>query len=146
MADTSVQSDVAHWICDTFLPKHFGQPFSRRRMPLITGGSHSFAGVSEDSLTVGTICTGSAARASGGLAVGKLNKVRADLYFLLLSVCERRFIAVTQPVMHELLRMEQEQYKRIPADVEIIHVELPPELQERLAAAQKEASLEVSPA
>jgi hypothetical protein len=146
MADTSVQTDVARWICDSFVPRHYGQPFARQRVPLITGGSHSFAGVSLDGLIVGSICTGSAATSGQRLAVGKLNKVRADLYFLLLAVCETRFIAVTQPVMHELLLLEQTQYKRIPADVEILRVELPRELLARLVAAQREASLEVTPA
>lgn len=146
MADTSVQGEIARWICVNLLPARFGKEFSRQRARLICGGDHSFAAVSEDRAIVGTICTGSAARTGGGLAVGKLNKVRADLYFLLLAVCERRFVAVTQPIMFELLRIEQEQYHRIPSDVELIHVQLPADMQQRLERAQREASLEVTPA
>jgi len=144
MADTSAQADVARWVCDHFLPERYAASFSRQRVPLTCGGDHSFAAASEDGKIVGTICTASASRSSGGLAVGRLNKVRADLYFLVLADCERRFIAVTQPIMFELLRIEQQQYHRIPGHVELIHVTLPSDLRERLLKAQEEASQEVA--
>lgn len=145
MADTSVQNDAAKWICESCLPDRFHTGFSRQRVKLSCGGTHSFAAVSVDLRTVGTICTGAAATPTGHLAVGKLNKVRADLYFLLLAKCDTRFIAVTGPIMYQLLLSEQTEYRRIPADIEIIHVTLPPELQDRLERAQKLASEEVRP-
>lgn len=146
MADTSVQVEIASYICDNVLPEAFGAPFSRERIQLSSGGNHSFAAVSSDRRMVGTICTGAASTANGKLAVGKLNKVRADLYFLLLAEAERKFIVVVQPVMRQLLTSERDEFRRIPSNIEIIGANLPPKLLDRLAAAQKEASVEVSPA
>lgn len=145
MADTTVQKEVAEHICDLVLPKHFSQPFARERVQLSTGGSHSFAAVSADRRVVGTICTGSASTADGKLAVAKLNLVRADLYFLLLAEGEQKFVVAVQPVMAQLLRAERDEYRRIPADFEIIEAEVPKALRARLARAQDEASAEVSP-
>jgi hypothetical protein len=77
--------------------------------------------------------------------VGKLNKVRADLYFLLLAEADQKFIVAVQPVMRGLLIAERDQYKRIPSSIEIVEAELPPELSGRLRRSQDEASVEVSP-
>lgn len=145
MADTSVQGEVARFICESVLPAHYGQPFSRERIGLSSGGDHSFAAVSADRRIVGTICTGAASTAGGKLAVGKLNKVRADLYFLLLAEADQKFIVAVQPVMRGLLIAERDQYKRIPSSIEIVEAELPPELSGRLRRSQDEASVEVSP-
>ena len=133
-------------MCERFLPEHFGGVFSRQRMPLVTGGDHSFAAVSADRRIVGTITTAAAAGPAGKLAVGKLNKVRADLYFLLLAEADKKFLVDVQPIMHQFLIAEQAEYKRIPADVEIIHADLPTELADLLRAAQQAASAEMLPA
>jgi hypothetical protein len=145
MADTSVQGEVARFICDTVLPARYGQSFSRERIRLSSGGDHSFAAVSADRRIVGTICTGSASTAGGKLAVGKLNKVRADLYFLLLAEAETKFIVAVQPVMRGLLTAERDEYRRIPSDIEIVGADIPAELRARLRISQDEASAEVSP-
>lgn len=145
MADTSVQGEVACFICDSVLPVRYGQPFSRERIRLSSGGDHSFAAVSADRRIVGTICTGAASTASGKLAVGKLNKVRADLYFLLLAEADRKFVVAVQPIMRGLLTAERDEYKRIPSSIEIVEADIPSDLADRLRRSQADASAEVSP-
>ena len=65
MADTRVQLEVEEWIRAEWLPEHLGHSFDRERVPLTSGGEHSFAAVSRDRRTVATISTGKATTAGG---------------------------------------------------------------------------------
>ena len=146
MADSSPQVAVADWINREWLTHRLGEPFFRAKVRLVSGGEHSFASVNADKSAVGTICTSASVMASGKTAVGKITKVRADLYYLLMAEASRRFVVFTDPGMDAFFR-EERRKGQIPSDVGFMLAEgIPEDLSERLRAAQRSASDEVSPA
>lgn len=139
MADSSPQMAVADWINREWLPHRMGEPFFRAKVKLVSGGEHSFASVNADKSAVGTICT---SRARNG---GKM-KVRADLYFLLMAQASRRFVVFTDPEMDAYFH-EERRKGQVPGDIGfVLATGLPDELMERLKAAQRYASDELSTA
>ena len=115
-----------------------GEPFARTKVRLVSGGEHSYACVNADKSAVGTICT------SGPRPGGK-TKVRADLYFLLMAKAARRFVVFTDPDMDAYFRDERKK-GQIPSDIGFMLAEgIPDDLIERMKAAQRNASDEVSP-
>jgi len=145
MADTRVQLEVEDWVRREWLPAKLGERFSRERIKLSPGGVFDFDAVSADFSIVANISTSSARTASDKLAVGKLMKLRSDMYFLLLAACKRRFVVLTDRTMFELCQKERDS-GRVPESIEFLHAELPESLRERLRAAQLVASDEVAPA
>lgn len=144
MADTKIQGRVHKWIRNQWLPAKFSQPFHRAKVKLTSGGGHSFSAVSSDGKIVATISTSNATTASGKRAVGKLMKVRADLYFLLMVEASQKLVICTERDMYDLCR-EEEQMGRIHPSITFLHVPIPPDLQGDLDKAKQVASDEVSP-
>jgi len=144
MADTRVQLEVEDWVRRNWMPRQFGQKFYRERARLSSGGVFDFDAVSEDGKIVATISTSGARTATGKLAVGKLLKIRSDMFFLLLAKAERRLVVLTEPDMLELCQKEKER-GRVPDSIEFYLADIPEELRERLRTARKKASREVSP-
>jgi len=126
------------------MPGKFGQPFRRARRPLASGGVFDFDAVSADNKVVASISTSGATTASGKHGVGKLLKIRSDMYFLLLADAERRLVVLTEKDMHELLQKEKDG-GRVPTSIEFFHAEIPEHLGRRLQEARGMASREVSP-
>lgn len=146
MADSSPQLAVAEWINREWLPHHLGEAFFRAKVGLVSGGEHSFASVNADKSAVGTICTSASVTSSGKTAVGKVTKVRADLYYLLMAQTKRRFVVFIDPGMDAFFR-EERRKGQIPSDIGFMLADgIPEELMTRLRAAQRSASDEVSPA
>ena len=85
MAQTGVQLEVEDWVRREWLPREFGQKFSRERLKLTSGGVFDFDAVSADGKIVASISTSAAHTARGKLGVGKLAKIRADMLFLLMA-------------------------------------------------------------
>lgn len=143
MADTRVQLEVEDWVRREWLPKKYGQRFSRERVKLTSGGVFDFDAVSEDAKIVVAISTSEARTARGKYAVGKVQKIRSDLYFLMLTACERRIVALTD---REMLREWEKELEggRVPDSIEFVYVELPASLAERLRRARKAASDELT--
>jgi hypothetical protein len=144
MADTRVQLRVEDWVCKHWLPQHFGQPFHRERLELSSGGVFDFDAVSADNTIAATISTSASTTSSGKTAVGKLVKLRSDMFFLLLANAERRLVVLTEPDMLQLCEKERSG-GRVPKNIEFHLAELPPELAAQLAAARAVASREVQP-
>ncbi|MBI2088056.1 MAG: hypothetical protein HYT78_04845, partial [Deltaproteobacteria bacterium] len=100
MADTSIQREAEAWVVHEALPAIYGQPFSKGRMPLIWGGSFEFDAVSNDRTIVACVSTSAARTAGSKLAVGKIQKIRADtLYLLNPANIERRVLVFTEETM-----------------------------------------------
>ena len=76
--------------------------------------------------------------------VGKMMKIRSDLYFLLLSEAQRRVIVFTQRDMYEQFEKERKA-GRVPPDIEYLLADTPDDLKERLEAARWMASEELAP-
>ena len=145
MADTRVQLEVEDWICQEWMSEKFGQEFSKESTKLTSGGVFEFDAVSEDYKIVAVISTSGARTATGKSAVGKIHKIRSDMFFLLLAAdVERRIVVLTEQDMFS--RWEKEEANgRVPQEIEFCLAEIPSELRKRLQSARVQASNEVSP-
>lgn len=145
MADTRVQLEVEDWVRREWMPNYFGKRFRHERLGLSSGGVFDFDAVSDDDSMVATISTSGAKTASGKLAVGKLLKIRSDMFFLLLAAkAQRRVVVLTEPDMLELCKKEVEG-GRVPASIEFVLAEIPAHLIDKLKKARAVSSKEVSP-
>ena len=144
MAVTRIQIEVEDWVRRNWMPQQFGQNFYRERLSLISGGVFDFDAVSEDHKIVATISTSGSKTATGKHAVGKLHKIRSDMFFLLLVNAERRFVVLTEPDMLELCQKETEG-GRVPSSIKFLCAQIPDDLAVRLRSARQVASKEVSP-
>jgi hypothetical protein len=144
MADTRVQLDVEDWVRREWLPKIFNQYFRQERLRLTTGGNFDFDAVSADDTIVANISTSSATTAGGRRGSGKIQKLRADKLFLLMTQVEKRLIVLTERDMYELCQREKLN-GRVPLEITFLHAELPGHLAASLQKAKKTASKEVTP-
>lgn len=142
MADSKAQREAADWIRQQFLPSRYGQLFFADNVLLKPGGQHTFSAVSRDRSIVGTISTSEAVTSSGKRGVGKLSKLFADLYFLLLADCNRRIVVFSEQSMFELFEAQKSR-GRIPDSVEPILCHLPDDLAQRVLDSRRRASAEV---
>ena len=126
------------------MPPKYGQPFYRERVELTSGGVFDFDAVSSDRKVVASISTSAATTAGGKRGVGKLNKIRSDMLFLLLATAERRIVVLTEKDLYELFLREREA-GRVPREIEFELAEIPSELAFRLTDSRGRASREVSP-
>ena len=117
MADTRVQLEIEDWVRQHWMPREYGQEFSRERLRLSPGGVFDFDAVSHDKTFAATISTSGARTASGKLGVGKKMKIRSDIYFLLLSGVTRRLVVFTERDMHDEW-VKERGAGRVPEDIE----------------------------
>ncbi len=144
MADTRVQIEVEWWVRD-WLPGAFeGRKFHQRQLPLSSGGKFVFDAVSEDGNVVVTISTSGARTATGKHGSGKLQKIRADALFLVLSAAPHPVLVFTERDMFELCQKEA-QNGRLPSSLQFLLAEIPADLEARLRVARLASSREVSP-
>ena len=144
VADTRVQTMVENWVQQKWLPERYGQRFSREPVVLSSGGHFNFDAVSADGNIIAVISTSGSKTASGKHAVGKMLKVRSDLFFLLLTGAERRIALLTERDMYERWLREVEN-GRVPNSIDFVHVEIPNELNSKLETSRRKASREVTP-
>jgi hypothetical protein len=144
MADTRVQLEAEDWVRREWMQSHFGQPFSRERLRLSSGGVFDSDAVSPDGSIAATISTSGARTASGKNAIGKMLKIRSDVYFLLLADAQRKLVVLTEKDMYEQCLKEREG-GRVPAQIEFVLAEVPDGLRERLSTARGAASREARP-
>ena len=81
------------------------------------GGVFDFDAVSDDGKLVANISTSGSKTASGKNAVGKMLKVRSDIYFLFLTKAERTLVLLTEHDMYEQWLKEVEN-GRVPSSIE----------------------------
>ena len=144
MASTAIQGEVETWIREKWLRPRFGRRFTKKNVRLKSGGEFEFDGISDDDKVVANISTSSLKTASGNVGAGKIYKVRSDIYFLLLAPCAKKLMLLTDSDMHEAW-LKQIDRGRVPDSIQIRCVEIPNPLREKLEAAQKKASKEVTP-
>lgn len=144
MADTRVQVEVEDWVRREWMSKALGQTFHRERLRLSCGGAFDFDAVSTDGTVVATISTSGATTASGRQAVGKMLKIRSDMYFLLLTQCQRRIVVLTEKDMLDLCTKEKAS-GCVPASIEFALAHIPEGFADRLRNARSVASKEVLP-
>ena len=142
MADSKAQRIAEEWVRETWLLERFNQPFQKRRLTLSSGGEFEFDAVSRDEGIVASISTNGGITAAGREAKPKLNKIRSDILFLILSSTNQRFVLLTDKAMFKLCEQERAN-GRMPPQIEFIYVPLPSALEEqcriaRLVAAQEQ--------
>lgn len=146
MADTSAQREIEEWIRSIWMPSEFNRTFSQKKVKLSSGGVFAFDAVSDDEKIIANISTSNALTKAGKRGSGKLQKIRADVYFLLLAPdsVQRRLLLFTESDMVALCKKEQSN-GRIPGTIEIFLVDIPKNIREKLLDAKQQASKEVSP-
>lgn len=144
MANTRAHKLAEQWIAAQWLPQRFGQAFAETQMPLSPGGVFNFDAVSEDRRIVANISTSAKVTGRGNHGTAKVQKIRSDIYLLLLVAAERKLIVLSEPDMHAWWLGEAAR-KRVPAEVEFLHAILPDDLQATLLASRQRASQEVTP-
>ena len=144
MADTRVQVMVEDWARREWMPERYGQRFSRGRVGLSSGGTFDFDAVNVDGTIIANISTSGSKTATGKHAVGKMLKVRSDIYFLLLVKADHKLMLLTERDMYERWLSEADS-GRVPDSVQFVHVEVPEDLDLKLKASRQVASLEVTP-
>jgi len=145
MADTRTQVEVEDWIRREWLPVQFSQQFFRERMPLSSGGVFDYDAVSSDRKIIVSISTSGSMTSGGKQGVGKLQKIRADMFFMLLTPnVERKIIVFTEKDMFEKCKNETVA-GRAPKEIEFLYVQIPDALQLKLIESRKKAAREVKP-
>ena len=144
MADTRAHELAEQWIAGEWLPKRFGQSFSEAHLPLSPGGVFTFDAVSEDRRIVANISTSAEKTARGKHGTAKVQKIRSDIYFLLLSTAKTKLIVLSEPDMYAWWH-EEAVRGRVPAEIGFLHAVLPDELNVILQASRRRASREVTP-
>lgn len=143
MANTRLLTqEVEHFVREALAQRH-GQPFSKRELSLPTGGEHEFDAVSADGMIVASIKSSGGRTASGRHPAGKVNSAVAELYFLSLISAPTRLLILTTPEFYDIFTRTLA--GKIVSDIEVILVELPSSLQQRVNDVQQRASLEVTP-
>lgn len=147
MADTSIQMEVEAWVVAVALPAVYHQAFSKGVVPLVWNGTFELDAVSQDRTIVACVSTSVVRTGGKKLAIGKVQKIKADTLYLLNAAGVRRRVLVFSDV-GMLRHFEKErQNGRFPPepDIELRLVELPSALATRLAEAGAVASAEVTP-
>lgn len=146
MANTVAQKKVREWIVAHWMHETFKSSFMRKDVPLSAGGIAALDAVNEDGTIAAIISTSLAETPSDPVGRGKLSKLRADLYFMILaSGVKRRMMIFTEPSMKRLADVERGE-GRIPRDIESYLVTITdPTLKTALAQARDRASREMMP-
>ncbi len=131
------------WIRDRWLPRRYGQLFTKKKLMLRPGGEFEFDGVSDDGRIAVAISTNGGITTGGKKASSKMHKLRSDALFLLMANAQERVIVIADKRMFDICSQEKKR-GRLPTEIEIERAELPPEMQTRLLAAQRTASDEMS--
>lgn len=144
MANSKIQIEIENWIRTNSLPEMYHQRFFPMHLRLETGGYFDFDAVSEDSSIVANISTSNSVTASGKNASAKIQKLRSDMLFLIMTTVKTRLIVLTEKDMYDFCSQEKLN-GRVPSGIDFVHVEIPSALKELLQKAKKSASEEVSP-
>ncbi|MCY4183230.1 MAG: hypothetical protein OXF43_10155 [Gammaproteobacteria bacterium] len=146
MANSWQNLEIEVWIAENWLPDNIGNrlSFSKTKILLTSGGEFEFDAVSNDTKIIANISTGALKTASGKHGSGKVHKIRSDIYFLLLTPAKRKLMILSELDMYEWWINEKER-GRVPAEIEIIHVEIPKTLNSSLQISRDQAAQEVTP-
>jgi len=143
MANTRLLTEEVENFVREALARNYGQPFGKRVLPLPPGGRHEFDAVSADGLVVASVKSSSGRTASGRHPAGKVNAAVAELYFLSLIPAPTRLLILTTPEFHDIFIRTLA--GKIASGIQIVLIELPASLQQRVNDVQQQASLEVTP-
>jgi hypothetical protein len=141
MANTNLLGREVEQEVRESLTHEFGVRFGPKRLPLLSGGQFHFDAVSPDEQIVAAIKSSRGTTRGGKPPTGAIKAAIADLYYLTLVRADRRLLILTDPGFHE--RLSRDLRQRIAPGLELKHVALSPELNERVQAALDFASNEM---
>ena len=124
MADSTIATkDVENWIRNEFLPKKYGQAFTKRKLGVQSGGEFECDAVSEDGKIVCFISISASTTTGENPGLGKIREVA----FWAVSLSEKPdtiVFACTDKSMVELIKKEQG-LGRFPKHIKTLLVKLP---------------------
>jgi hypothetical protein len=134
---------VEGYIRAEWLPRKFGQVFTKKTARLRTNGSFEFDAVSNDGQIVCCISANSGRARQGGLAKSKMNKIRSDIMFLMLSEASQKLMILADTDLYNFSKSEQ-QRGRLPQEIDLCLADLPNDIGALLLKAQEAASQEIT--
>ena len=144
MADTRAHKRAELWVTEKWLPQQFGQSFSEISLPLSSGGVFKFDAVSEDRRIIANISTSAEKTNRGKHGTAKIQKIRSDVFFLLLATAECKVMVLSERDMYDWWLAESVR-GRVPNEIRFLHAVLPDELILALQASRRRAAQEVTP-
>ncbi|MGA2653339.1 MAG: hypothetical protein ABSF28_22680 [Terracidiphilus sp.] len=144
MVDTTALKKQIEPHVQEWLRKQFGVRF-RRQTVLLTGngtaGQHQFAAVSEDGKIVASVKSLSGRTTGKNLPSAKIDSSYAEIYFLSLVQSEKRLLVLTDLEFYRLFCKQSA--GMVVQGVDILHCELPLELERVKEAVRVAASAEI---
>jgi hypothetical protein len=141
MADTNFLGSEVEDAVRAELGRELGVQLTKRSLRLKSGGEFSFDAVSPDEKIVVSIKSSRGTTRGGKPTTGAIKAAIADLYYLSLVDADRRILAVTDIGFYE--RLSRDLRQRIAPGLELKHVPLPPELDQKVRATLDRASAEM---
>jgi hypothetical protein len=141
MSDTRLLGGRVEDAVRVALSVEFGVEFSKRRLPLRSGGRFSFDAVSADGRVVVSIKSSRGTTRGGKPPTGAIKAAIADLYFLSLVDADRRILVLTDIDFYK--RLSHDLKGRTGQGLELKHVPLPTKLALEVQTVLDRASREM---
>lgn len=142
MADTRYLTKHVEEHVRGALADQYGQPFTKERLTLTSGGHHEFDAVSADRSVIASVKSASGRTSGGNHPTGKVMACIAEMYFLTLVEAPVRAIVLTSAEMHEILVKTLR--GRIAPGLSVVHIPLPDAIQTLASEVHGQASAEMS--
>jgi hypothetical protein len=148
MANTTEYNRAEDYIREKALKDQFGQTFVKKR--LIVGkkadgtyADHEFDAVSSDGKIVTSIKAHSGRTSGKKNPVGKIMSTFTEVLFLsLVQEGEKKYLILTDPEFYNIFRQKAD--GKLPIGIQILHLPLPPEVQEQVNKDKEKASSEMT--
>jgi hypothetical protein len=141
MGDTIVLGREVEDAVRIALRREFGVEFTKKKLPLKSGGEFSFDAVSPDNRIVVSIKASRGRTRGGKPTTGAVKAAIADLYYLTLVNADRRILAVTDIGFYD--RLSHDLQQRVAPGLEIKHIPLPSDVEQEAQATLDRASREM---
>lgn len=135
MADTNFIKTEIEPVIGALLEERYGQPFKQESLPVGikpdgTPRMHEFDAVSRDGTIVAGIKSSTGKTSGGRRPAAKIAEAYKEIYFLCLVHTGHKLLVLTDPDFYEILVPEFAGL--LPPRSAIIHLALPPDLQEKM--------------
>lgn len=139
MANTNyLKNEVENWVRNWLHEQFPGHTFTKRFLPLVSGGLHEFDAVSEDNNIIAGIKTNSYKTKSGKLPQGKFAGLYQELYFLSMVKGQEKFLILTnQDLFNDFLKRSE---GKVADGIELRSCQLPSDILSIVDSVQKKAS------
>jgi len=144
MANTTYLTNQVEDYVRLVLAEQYGQPFTKERLDLSSGGQHEFDAVAADRKIIASIKSASGRTSGGNHPTGKVMACIAEMYFLTLVEAQTKVLVLTSEEMYKILLKTLR--GRIASGLTIEHVPLSDSIQKLATEVHGRASDEMSTA